>query len=252
MADGDPDGWRTTVQFLPGHEAQIEGPFSCARRHQGTWLTPQGRAQFVEGRCGIVRVEEQDWHGDNCLVTWMDYRAFLATPAARGIPKPNWPACPRLVDTVSCKDAKAYLGASDADMCAWTLNRSLAAYQESSGRLERFEWPNAKPDDERDAPWRDQLAVLRFSRAELERFRPDSELRYLTCEEAIDRIQRAVTGMTREREDDDEDEDEDDEHPPSSPATFDRHLTTKTKKALQRCKALFYLVPERGFEPPTC
>ncbi|MBL8252218.1 MAG: hypothetical protein JNJ76_01270 [Candidatus Competibacter sp.] len=201
-ADGDPDGWRTTVQFFPGHEPQTEGRFSWFRRHRATRVTPQGRVRFVEGRCGIVRVEEQDWHGDNCLVTRMDYRAFLATPAARGIPEPDWPACPRLADTAPCNEAKAFLNASDADMCAWTLNRSLTAYQESSDRLERFEWPNVQPDDKPDdkllPPWRHQLAVLRFSRAELEHFRPDLERRYLTCGEALDRVQRTFPGTTRE------------------------------------------------------
>lgn len=200
VADGNPDGWRPTVQFSPEGEAQNKGPFPFAQPHQGTRRTLRGREQLVSGRFGSVRLEEQDWQGDNCLVTWMDYWEFLATPAARGIPKPNWPGCPRQADTVSYEDAKACLGASDADMCAWTLHRGLrpnggfVAYKRFNGRLSKFDWSE---DATLDSPWLDQLAVLRFSRAEVESFQPDPDLRYLTYLEAIERVRKTHPRLPR-------------------------------------------------------
>jgi len=37
---------------------------------------------------GLVKIKK--WHGDNCLVSYADYFAFLKTPLALGIPEPNW------------------------------------------------------------------------------------------------------------------------------------------------------------------
>jgi hypothetical protein len=191
VADGNPDGWRPTVQFSPEGEAQNKGPFPFAQPHQGTRRTLRGREQLVSGRFGSVRLEEQDWHGDNCLVAWLDYRAFLALPAAHGIPKPNWPACPRLEDAVSYPLAKALLNATDADMCAWTLHRGfrpnsgLVAYKLFNGRLSEFDWSK---DATPDSPWFDQLAVLWFSRAEVESFQLDPELHHLTYLEAVEQV----------------------------------------------------------------
>lgn len=205
-ADGNPDGCRPIVVFPPDGKAQIKGeandsPLSCALRHQGTRRTLRREPRLVEWCFGSVWLEEQAWGGDNCLVEWVDYLTFLETPAARSIPKPNWRAYPRLSDTLSYADAKARLGATDADMCAWTLDRGfrpndgLVAYQQFNGRLSEFDWSNAVPD----LPWLDQLAVLRFSRAEVEHFQPDPDpaRRYLTCLEAVERVQKTHPQLSR-------------------------------------------------------
>lgn len=201
-ADGDPNGWRPTVLFSPEGEAQNKGPFPFAQPHQGTRRTLRAREQLVASRFGSVRMEEQDWHGDNCLVTWLDYLDFFELSAARGIPKPNWPGRPPESDLISYEDAKARLGASDADMCGWTLDRGfrpndrLVAYQKINGRLSEFDWSDAKPD----FPWLDQLGVLRFSRTEVEHFQPDPDpdLRYLTYREAVERVRETHPRLPRE------------------------------------------------------
>lgn len=190
------------MQFSPEGEAQNKGPFPFAQPHQGTRRTLRAREQLVASRFGSVRMEEQDWHGDNCLVTWLDYLDFFELSAARGIPKPNWPGRPPESDLISYEDAKARLGASDADMCGWTLDRGfrpndrLVAYQKINGRLSEFDWSDAKPD----FPWLDQLGVLRFSRTEVEHFQPDPDpdLRYLTYREAVERVRETHPRLPRE------------------------------------------------------
>lgn len=194
LADGNPDGERCMVYFSPEGKAQVDGPLSYALRHEGTRKTLRQGKQPDSDSFGSVQWEEQAWHGNNCLVTWMDYQVFLATPVAKGIPKPYWPACPKIEEAMPYVRAKVYLNATDADMCAWTLlSSSLTVYQKCSSRLERFEWPNTTRNDKPLLPWQDQLALLWFSRVELEHFHPDN--RYLTGEEAINRVQRGFPSM---------------------------------------------------------
>lgn len=201
-ADGNPDGCKPIVWFSPEGKASIDGPLSYALQHQGTRRTLRRQEQLVASRFGSVWKEEQDWHGDNCLVTWLDYLGFFKLPAAHGIPKPNWPGRPPESALISYDDAKARLGASDADMCGWTLDRGfrpndrLVAYQKINGRLSEFDWSDAKPD----FPWLDQLGVLRFSRTEVEHFQPDPDpdLRYLTYREAIERVRETHPRLSRE------------------------------------------------------
>lgn len=205
IADGEPGGWKTTVQFSSEGKAQNKGPFPSAQSHQGTRQTRHMREQRVSDYFGLVRLEKQDWEGDNCLVDWMEYHRFLATPAAYGIPKPNWPTCPKLKDMVPYRDAKADLHATDADMCAWTLNHGfqpnsgLTAYKKFNGRLDLFDWKDAKfeKDDKSNIPWLIQLRSLWFVRAELEQFHPDRDMHYVTYLEAITCIQQALPTWSR-------------------------------------------------------
>ncbi len=98
--------------------------------------------------------------------------------------------------------AKAFLNATDADMCAWTLHRGfrpnsgLVAYKRFNGRLSEFDWSK---DATPDFPWFDQLAVLRFSRAEVENFQPDPDpdLRHLTYPEAVERVRKTHSQLSR-------------------------------------------------------
>lgn len=199
-ADGNPDGCKPIVWFSPEGKASIDGPLCYALQHQGTRRTLRRQEQLVASRFGSVWKEEQDWHGDNCLVTWLDYLGFFKLPAAHGIPKPNWPGRPPESALISYEDAKARLGASDADMCGWTLDRGfrpndrLVAYQDITGRLSEFDWSDAKPD----FPWLVQLSVLLFSRTEVEHFQPDSDLRYLTYQEAVERVRKTRPRLSRE------------------------------------------------------
>lgn len=97
-AYGNPDGW-TFNEMVPvdgGAAQRGNNPFPEGRPHQGTRTAGRmGPPQRIEEAFGLHRLTEQRWEGDNCLVRRADYLAIHTTPAARGIPAPDWWQAPQ-------------------------------------------------------------------------------------------------------------------------------------------------------------
>lgn len=89
-AYGNPDGWVAVKSYrhpLSGSvrawiQVQESDPWDRCKPHQGTQRTINNRYS-----------RDVRFDGDNCLIRRADYLALLATPPARGIPKPDgWKA----------------------------------------------------------------------------------------------------------------------------------------------------------------
>lgn len=83
-ADGNPDGWEVKSCVVPVPGFYEENPWPRCKPHAGTRITMDIRPGYMS-QYAVMR-----WHGDNCLIQRTDYLALLATPAARGIPAPDW------------------------------------------------------------------------------------------------------------------------------------------------------------------
>ncbi len=102
-AYGDPDGWYARVsrpnqrplsERIRNRDSIINRP-PIANGEQWERCNPHEGTRNVRGiwRGFHAIFDDTDFDGDNCLIRRADYLAFLATPAARGIPKPDgWKA----------------------------------------------------------------------------------------------------------------------------------------------------------------
>lgn len=101
-AYGNPDGWYARVsrpnqqplsERIHNRDSTISRPL--ANSEQWERCNPHEGTRNVRGiwRGFHAIFDDTDFHGDNCLVQRADYLAFLATPAAFGIPVPDqWKA----------------------------------------------------------------------------------------------------------------------------------------------------------------
>ena len=88
-AYGDPEGWEVIEAYSPSLYRRT--PYPRCDGHQGSRSYPL-TANYDE-RPSPWSLRRIPYPGDWCLVTLKDYLTFLASPEARGIPKPDgWKA----------------------------------------------------------------------------------------------------------------------------------------------------------------
>ena len=97
-AYGNPEGWRCwkAKTDLPGSIPRfLQNPFSRCEGHEPHPSLGKNERDALMGHFAGGFKCVASWAGTNCLITRTDYLAALATPAARGIPAPDWWKAPQ-------------------------------------------------------------------------------------------------------------------------------------------------------------